>query len=131
MQRWFRETWLNFKWIPVVFCSYKKKTQTNTIQHLSLAALLAAEMRKATFDVKHFLFCRTQMAPNSVQVLTEILIFHSYWVSGLSINLSISKPTRLFHMKNSSKLDHHFILNFHLKKVLSSLQLPMLEIIRK
>lgn len=67
-------------------------------------------MRKVTFDVKHFLLYRTQMAPNSVQVLTKILIFHSYWKSGPSRNLSILKSTWLFDMKNSSKLNHHFIL---------------------
>lgn len=34
---------------------------------------------------------------------------------------------RLFHMKNSTKLDLHFILSTSLGKVLASLQLPMLE----
>lgn len=40
--------------------------------------VLAGEMRKVTFDVKHFLFYGTQMAPDSVQVLTKIQIFPSY-----------------------------------------------------
>lgn len=93
--------------------------------------VLAAEMIKVTFDAKHFLFYRTQLTPNNVQVLSKILIFHFYWTSGPSKNLSILSLHGYFTWKtpvNWITIPYYIFL---LKKVLSSLQLPMLEIIGK
>lgn len=88
-------------------------------------------MRKVTFDVKHFLFYGTQMAPNSVQVYrnTDFSFLPSKWTIKKFVNLKTY--TAISHGKTRVNWIIISYCIFHLKKVLSSLQLPMLEIIRK